>query len=167
MSDPPEPSSGPANTGRNLDGTFAKGSHHNPAGKPMGVRHRATKIFDAAMAGGMKDAAAKLKAAVAAGEPWAVQLVARPMLQKRLDLIDEPVETRAPTTAAEAVVALAEIYAKVADGTIDFEAVQALTAPLQMFISATNVARLEQEVAEAREIIARLQAEVERMRRSP
>ena len=31
----------PENAGRNPDGTFAKGSSANPAGKPKGARHKA------------------------------------------------------------------------------------------------------------------------------
>jgi hypothetical protein len=168
MSDPAEPSSGaPSNNGRKPDGTFGAGNTFGHKGKPKGVRHRATKVFDAVMVKGIKDAAKNLSAAVATGEPWAVTLIARSMLPKRIDLIDEPVETRAPVTAAEAVEALAEIYAGVASGTIGFEAAKALTAPLQTFVSATNVAKLESEVAEARETIAKLKAEIETMRRSP
>ena len=166
MSASEPPSGPPPDSGRKVDGTFAPG-HKKLGGKKPGSRHKATRIFDAVMAKGMKDAAAKLSAAVAQGEPWAVSLVARPMLPKRIDLIDEPVETRAPTTASEAMTALAQIYAKVAGGTLDFEAAQALTMPLQMFVSAASVAKLEHEIAEARETIAKLRDEIERMRRSP
>lgn len=35
----------PDNTGRNQDGTFAKGVSGNPAGKPKGARHKLSENF--------------------------------------------------------------------------------------------------------------------------
>jgi hypothetical protein len=147
------------------DGTFSPGNTFGVKGKPKGVRYRATKIYDALAAKNTKAIASLLFEKAAAGEPWAIQLIAKPMLPKRLDLVDEPVETPAPATAAEAARALAAIYSGVASGTIDLEAAQAMTAPLQALISATSVAALEAQVAEARETIERLKAEVETLRK--
>ena len=150
-----------------MDGRFAPG-HQKLGGKKVGSRHRATKIVDDIIFKNMKGMTAVLAEKALAGEPWALQAALNGMLPKqRSDLMDEPVETRPPSTAGEAVVALAEIYAKVASGAIDFDATQALVAPLQAFITATNVATLEREVAEARETIAALKAEIDLMRRQP
>jgi Family of unknown function (DUF5681) len=41
----------PENAGRNPDGTFAKGSSANPAGKPKGARHKATLAMEAMLDG--------------------------------------------------------------------------------------------------------------------
>ena len=173
MSDPPSeaPGDAPSNSGRMVDGRFAPG-HQKLGGKKVGSRHRATKIVDDIIFKNMKG-----MTAVLARRRWpasrgllqaALKSKIKGMLPKqRSDLMDEPVETRPPPTAGEAVVALAEIYAKVASGAIDFDATQALVAPLQAFITATNVATLEREVAEARETIAALRAEIDLMRRQP
>ena len=40
----------PENTGRNQDGTFARGFSGNPAGKPKGARHKLSEDFFKAMA---------------------------------------------------------------------------------------------------------------------
>ena len=37
----------PSNTGRKPDGRFAKGSNHNPRGRPQGSRHKATPAAEA------------------------------------------------------------------------------------------------------------------------
>ena len=41
----------PENTGRNPDGTFAKGNAINLAGKPKGARHRTTLAIEALLEG--------------------------------------------------------------------------------------------------------------------
>jgi hypothetical protein len=41
----------PANSGKNADGTFAKGNSANPAGKPKGTLHRTTRAVLAMMEG--------------------------------------------------------------------------------------------------------------------
>jgi hypothetical protein len=164
MSDPaPSEEPSAANGGRSVDGRFAPG-HKKLGGNVVGSRHRATKVVDAIMFHNIKPIITLLTQKALAGEPWAVQLVAKSTLPKRLDLIDEPMPTPAPSTAAEAAKALSEIYARVASGALDIEAAQALTLPLQALIAAHNVAVLERQVAEARETIERLMAEIQQMK---
>lgn len=45
----------PENSGRNEDGTFAKGFSGNPAGKPKGTRHLSTLLWEALQKKAKKD----------------------------------------------------------------------------------------------------------------
>jgi hypothetical protein len=65
----------PGNAGRNQDGTFAKGLRANPAGKPKGTRHNATRLAEALIDGRAKELVDKAVAMALAGDPTAMRIV--------------------------------------------------------------------------------------------
>jgi hypothetical protein len=76
----------------------------------------------------------------------------------------EPGELATPQNAAEAAAAIATMTSSIVGGTLDLDTAQAAIAGLQAFVSARNVADLEQQAIEMREEIARLRAETETMK---
>src|SRR6516225_6966201 len=87
---PDDPPSGqtPVNTGRNPDGTFAPGSRHNPKGKSLGARSKATKLLDAILYKNIPGIANRLVTAAKGGEHWAVTLALKDQLPKRATPFD-------------------------------------------------------------------------------
>jgi hypothetical protein len=65
----------PSNSGRNSDGTFAKGNNANPAGKPKGTRHAATRLAEALIDGRAKELVDKAVDMALAGDPTAMRIV--------------------------------------------------------------------------------------------
>jgi hypothetical protein len=65
----------PSNVGRNSDGTFAKGFVNNPAGKPKGTRHNATRLAEALIDGRAKELVDKAVDMALAGDPTAMRIV--------------------------------------------------------------------------------------------
>jgi hypothetical protein len=65
----------PGNAGRNQDGTFAKGFSANPAGKPKGTRHNATRLAEALIDGRAKELVDKAVDMALAGDPTAMRIV--------------------------------------------------------------------------------------------
>ena len=57
------------------DGTFAKGNSANPAGKPKGARHSATRLAEALIDGRAKELVDKAVDMALAGDPTAMRLV--------------------------------------------------------------------------------------------
>jgi hypothetical protein len=68
------PKSAPDKSGRNPDGTFAKGNRINPAGKPKGVRARSTLMLEALLSKNMEAIGKKLVAEAKSGAAWAIKL---------------------------------------------------------------------------------------------
>jgi hypothetical protein len=142
--------------------TFKPGVSGNPAGKPKGphkVAKELHRIISAASPGLTRSILADAKK----GDSLSRSLFARHFLPKtRINLEPLP-ETPLVTNAEEAAARLAEISAKVASGELDFEAAAAITAPLQAYIGAINVATLEAKFEAALEQIERLQATVDQL----
>jgi Family of unknown function (DUF5681) len=65
----------PSNSGRNADGTFAKGNNANPAGKPKGTRHAATKLAEALIDGQAEALVQRALALAMGGDPTAMRIV--------------------------------------------------------------------------------------------
>jgi Family of unknown function (DUF5681) len=65
----------PSNAGRKKDGTFAKGFVANPAGKPKGTRHHATRLAEALIDGKAKELVDKAVDMALAGDPTAMRIV--------------------------------------------------------------------------------------------
>jgi hypothetical protein len=65
----------PANAGRKKDGTFAKGFVANPAGKPKGTRHHATRLAETLIDGQAKELVQKAVDMALAGDPTAMRIV--------------------------------------------------------------------------------------------
>jgi len=85
----------PKNTGRNQDGTFAKGVSGNPAGKPKGARTKLTESFlDALLADfiakrGDKSQGADAIAAMRDDKPNEYARMIASLLAKELDAGDD------------------------------------------------------------------------------
>jgi hypothetical protein len=125
----------PENTGRNPDGTFARGSHANPSGKPKGARHKATRMAEQLLS---KDAAAamrKIGAAAKAGEPWALKFIGErfvPLVSRQTFI--EPVDYTAPTTPEEARATILVLGERVARGELSIEAHAVLLDNLKAYL---------------------------------
>jgi hypothetical protein len=65
----------PGNSGRNPDGTFAKGNAVNLAGKPKGTRHASTRLAEALIDGRAKELINKAVDMALAGDPTAMRIV--------------------------------------------------------------------------------------------
>jgi hypothetical protein len=141
----------PKNTGRNQDGTFAKGFAANPAGKPKGTRHRTTMAMEALLDGEGETLTRRCIELAKAGDIQALRLCTERLLPPRRDRsvnIDMPrVET-----PGDLVNAAASITANVASG----ELTPGEGADLAKLVEST--ARVI-EVNELAERIAKLEAQ--------
>ena len=89
----------PANAGRNADGTFAKGNSANPAGKPKGTLHRATRAVLAMMEGEAEAITRKAIDLALAGDSVAMRLVMERLVSP---LRERPVSLALPKISAAA-----------------------------------------------------------------
>lgn len=99
------------NSGRNTDGTFARGN----AGKPSGARHRATQVVLALLDGEAEALTRKAVELALEGEGTALRLCLERIAPPRRDA---PVAFALPkmTGAADAAEAAAAVLAAVAEG---------------------------------------------------
>jgi hypothetical protein len=103
----------PSNSGRNSDGTFAKGNNANPAGKPKGTRHAATRLAEALIDGRAKELVDKAVDMALAGDPTAMRLVLDrlcPPRRERTVTLDMP-SIKSATDLIAAAAALTEATA--------------------------------------------------------
>jgi Family of unknown function (DUF5681) len=136
----------PSNTGRNKDGTFAKGFVANPAGKPKGTRHAATRLAEAMIDGRAEDIIQKAIDMAASGDPTALRVVMDRLCPPRRE---RTVEITLPSIkSAEDLVAAA---AAITDATAAGEITPSEAASMSTLVG--NVAK----AIEAGEIIARLE----------
>jgi len=73
----------PDNSGRNQDGTFAKGCSGNPAGKPRGSRHKATQAVEAMLDGEAEALTRKAIELALGGDTTALRLCFERLLPPR------------------------------------------------------------------------------------
>jgi hypothetical protein len=142
---------------------FQPGVSGNPKGAPRGPHKMTREVNRLASAAGpsiVKDIINRAKR----GDPFLQSLFVRHLLP-RSRLNPEPDEVEKPKTAREAAERLAEIYATIASGALDFDTAATMISALQAFITGFKVAELEQRAIEMREEIARLRAEAEEMGR--
>jgi hypothetical protein len=139
--------------------TFKAGESGNPQGMRRGTKHRFTRQMNKLAT---KEGPAILKSIVekAKTEPFYASLFIR-YIAPKAKVNPEPIELPVPTTAAEAASLIADLTAKIAEGSLDIEVGTALVEGLQAFISARNVSQLEQEVEALRETVVRLTMMVE------
>ena len=107
---PPADATKPKIEGRNKDGTFAKGFAPNPAGKPKGTRHHATRIAEALIDGQGELPVQKAIEMAMRGEPTAMRLCLDRLIAPRKE---RPVSFALPRieTAADIVSATNAIAA--------------------------------------------------------
>jgi hypothetical protein len=101
--------------GRNANWTFAKGFSANPAGKPKGARHRATRLAEALIDDNGELLVRQALSMAMAGDPTAMRLCLERLISPRRE---RPVEFALPTirSAADVVEATNAIAAAVAAG---------------------------------------------------
>jgi hypothetical protein len=101
--------------GRNADGTFAKGFSGNPAGKPKGARHRATRLAEALIDDHGELLVRQALSMAMAGDPTAMRLCLERLISPRRE---RPAEFALPIIrrAADVVEATNAIAAAVAAG---------------------------------------------------
>ena len=103
----------PVNAGRKKDGTFAKGFVANPAGKPKGTRHNATRLAEALIDGRAKELINKAVDMALAGDPTAMRIVIDrlcPPRRERTISLDMP-SIKSATDLIAAAAALTEATA--------------------------------------------------------
>lgn len=103
----------PVNAGRNKDGTFAKGFVANPAGKPKGTRHKATRLAETLIDGRAKELVDKVVDMALAGDPTAMRIVIDrlcPPRRERTISLDMP-SIKSATDLIAAAAALTEATA--------------------------------------------------------
>jgi hypothetical protein len=132
---------------------------------PKGTPHRVTReVNRLAGAAGPKIVRDVIKRA-GNGEPFYASLFVRYLLP-RSRLNPEPSALEPPRTTVEAAAAIGKVASAIAGGSLDLDTAQALTAALQGFISAANVADLEAKIEEGRAEIAELRETIEAIRRN-
>jgi hypothetical protein len=93
----------PANSGRNADGTFAKGNSANPAGKPKGTLHRTTRAVLEMMQGEAEAVTRKAIDLALAGDSVAMRLV--------MERLVSPIRERPVTLAMPKISAASDLIA--------------------------------------------------------
>ena len=135
----------PIYAGRKKDGTFAKGFVANPAGKPKGTRHNATRLAEALIDGRAKELVDKAVDMALAGDPTAMRIV--------IDRLCPPRRERTisfPMPRISAASDLIEAAAALTQAAADGEITPSEAASLSTLVG--NVARAVETV----EIVARL-----------
>jgi Family of unknown function (DUF5681) len=135
----------PANSGRNTDGTFAKGNSANLAGKPKGALNHATRAILAMMQGEAEAITRKAIDLALAGDSVAMRLV--------MERLVSPVRERPVNVAMPKIGAASDLIAAAAaltDATAAGDITPGEAAALSMLVG--NVAKAIETV----EIVARL-----------
>jgi hypothetical protein len=134
------------NTGQNQGGgQFKPGQSGNPAGKPKGIRNRATLALEALLEGEAEALTRKAIELGKAGDMQALRLCLERLIPPRRDA---PVAFEHPTieTAADAVKAMAAIVTAVAIGDLTPSEGQALSGLVQNFSKTIETAELEARI---------------------
>ena len=142
----------PANSGRNADGTFAKGNSANPAGKPRGTLHRATRAVLAMMQGEAEAITRKAIDLALAGDSVAMRLV--------MERLASPVRERPVSVALPKINAASDLIAAAAaltDAVALGEVTPSEAASLSVLVG--NVAKAV-ETAELAERLAKLEQQI-------
>ena len=136
----------PANTGAiQVSGQFRKGQSGNPAGKPMGARHRATLAAEALLDGEVKALTRKAVELALAGDTTALRLCLDRILPARRD---RPVQFALPSmqSAEDAPKAMAAIIAAVAAGELTPIDASELAKLVDAFVRALEASDLERRL---------------------
>lgn len=145
----------PANAGRNADGTFAKGNSANPAGKPKGTLHRATRAVLAMMEGEAEAITRKAIDLALAGDSVAMRLVMERLVSP---VRERPVSLALPkiSAAADLIAAAAALTDAVALGEVTPGEAASLSAlvgnvakAVETFELSERLAKLEEQVRSA------------------
>ena len=142
----------PKNIGRNPDGTFAKGYVANPAGKPKGARHRATRAAEALLDGEAEELTRLCIDKARGGDMTALRLVMERILPPRKD---RPVEVDMPriTAASDLIAAAAALTQAVASGDITPGEAADLSRLVESTAKAIEVNELAERLAKLEQAI--------------
>ena len=135
----------PSKTGRQPDGRFTKGSNHNPGGRPLGSRHKASLAAEALLDGEAEALTRKAIEQALAGDATALRIC--------LDRIIPPRRERAVrfalppiAKAADIVTATTALAHAVADGDLTPGESAALSTLLGNAARAIEVSELEERI---------------------
>ncbi len=136
----------PANSGRNQDGTFAKGSSANPAGKPKGVRHRATRLAEALIDGQSEELIQRAVAMALGGDASVMRALLDRLVPPRRE---RPVSIQLPEikTSKDLIAASSALMQSVAEGDLVASEAAALGSLLGNIASAIATADLSERIA--------------------
>jgi len=141
------------NTGEK-QGRFKKGQSGNPAGKPIGARHKTTLAIQALLDGEAEEIARRAVEAAKGGDMTAIRLVLERVLPARKD---SPVYVDLPamTSVSDAAKAMSAILAAVAAGEItptEGDAIAALIEKTRRLIE-TEIFEARISALEAKNVI--------------
>jgi Family of unknown function (DUF5681) len=143
----------PGNSGRNQDGTFAKGVSGNIAGKPKGARHRATLLAESLIDSSGELLVNKCVAMAMAGDAAAMRLAMERLCPPRRE---RPVNITMPkiNVAADLIAAAAALTDAVAEGEVTPGEAASLSMlvgntakAIETFELAERLAKLEEQMA--------------------
>jgi hypothetical protein len=150
---PPQPEvEQPEISGRNPDGTFAKGNAVNLAGKPKGTKHHATRLAEALLDGQVQELTQKAVEMAMGGDASVMRALLDRLIAPRRD---RPVSLAMPkiNSAADLIAAAAALTDAVAQGEITPGEAASLSVlvgntakAVETFELADRLARLEEQM---------------------
>ena len=135
----------PANSGRQQDGTFAKGQSGNPAGRSAGSRNRATVLLDKLAEADGEEILRKTREDAKAGDPNARKLVLDRIWPVRKGR-PVPIDLPSIRTASDVMAALGVVVDEIGAGVITPEEGATLSTVLETRRKAIETVELEQRV---------------------
>ncbi len=146
----PEPVLPPENIGRNPDGTFAKGNSANPAGKPKGARHRATRLAEELIDGQVEELVQKAVAMALGGDASTMRALLDRLVAPRKDR-GVTIELPKIEKASDLIAASAAILGAVASGELTPAEASAMSATIGNVAKAIEVAEIEERLRKIEE----------------
>jgi hypothetical protein len=148
-----QPDLAPENIGRNPDGTFAKGNSANPAGKPKGARHRATRLAEELIDGQSELLVQKAVAMALGGDASVMRALLDRLLPPRRE---RPVSIQMPKieTPKGLIDASSALMQSVADGEIAPGEAASLSTLIANVAQAISTADLAERIAKLEEVQA-------------
>jgi hypothetical protein len=143
----------PANSGRNADGTFAKGNSANPAGKPKGTLHRTTRAVLEMMQGEAEAVTRKAIDLALAGDSVALRLVMERLVSP---VRERPVNVALPriNAASDLIAAASALTDAVASGDITPGEAASLSTLVGNVSKAIETIELSERLAKIEERLA-------------
>jgi Family of unknown function (DUF5681) len=126
---------------------FGKGVSGNPAGRPPGLRNKATRAAEALLDGEAETITRKAIEHAKGGDPWAIRLCLERILPARRD---RPLDFQLPSieTAADAATASSALVAAVAAGELTPTEAAELGKLLESYVRALESTNFEQRLVE-------------------
>ena len=137
---------GPANTGRKQGGQFAPGTSGNPAGRPLGSRHRTTIALEALLDGDAEKLTRRAIELAEQGDPTALKLCMERLLPPRKE---RPTPFRFPLiqSARDAAKAASALVDAVAAGDLTAGEAQNIARLLEAYVKALEATDFEERLS--------------------